>query len=231
MATCTITTCHRALRPDQTPPATCYRCEDRMRSWLREITRQWPLLRACLQRDTGPRTGTAHSGHAHSPAPVRLDVLSLIGPAPRSTVHSHPDDQTGPTPILTVLQAWAEHTATERRQNTPALHQAGDCTTYLTTHLPWICTQPWATELHHELGTLITTIRRITHTQPVRKYLTDTPCACGAVESLVDQEWSEYIECRNCGRLYTRTEYHSHAAQHRLDTLTAATQDHDHDAA
>lgn len=251
MASCTIPTCRRPLRPDEAHHTACYRCARRIRAFLREITLQHPLLQASLQPDAGPAQGSIHGGRAHAPLPVRGDVLTLLGPGAGGAVADPYGDQDGPLPMDRLLQGWAEMTADHVRlradtpepgsheatgpRATPALRPGRTWPTWLAAYLPWALTAPWIAVFYAELAELVDAIRRITYTQPRRRHL-DAPCVCGAF-GLVQVDWEPYIECGICGRLYTQTEYRDHAARvlpplYRIAVLmTAAKETTDDDAA
>lgn len=226
MSHCTITTCGRPLRQSEAHRTACSRCEHRIRGWLREIVYQLPLLTASLQRDGGPVQGSTAS-RAHSPAPLRLDVLNLLGPAAPGGVSDRDGDQGGPIPLLGTLRDWASAIADERGKPLPA--RPGTLYTgYLAAHLPYVLTRPWIRDLYAELGELMKRIRGITRTEP-RSQPLPAPCPgtdCTAF-GLVQTDWQVYIECTACGRLLTRAEYDEHAARvlpplYRIGILIAA---------
>jgi hypothetical protein len=187
----------------------CPTCQAALRAMLTELRHQLVLLRASLT--PGASTG-AHvaSGRATAPLPVRLDVLSLLGPAPTGTVRTHPHDQTGPVPILGTLRDWAAAIAAERGLRAPARTTPDQCLTYLADHLNWICAQPWVTDLHAELRAVVRTVRGITRTQPRTRPL-PAPCPCGAF-GLQQTDWAEYVVCTVCRRQLTPQQYQQHAA-------------------
>lgn len=211
---CRITDCRRAL-PDGRPGHVCPRCASRLRARLAELHYQLPLLRASLQHDRSPTTGTIHGGRAHSPMPLRADVMSLLGPGSNSTV-TDPygdarDDQAGPLPIHTHLKGWAEMTADHvGLAPTPGIRPGHTWADWLDAYLPWILTAPWVSEFHQELAELLARVRAITRTEPQR-HLQDAPCPGCDAFALIDEDWQTYIECKACGTLLTHTEYTDHA--------------------
>lgn len=211
MASCTIPSCGRALRDDEAHRQACGRCEHRIRGWLRELPRQLPLLEASLQHDRGPAQGTTHGGRAHSPLPVRQDVLTLLGPGATGAVHDADRDQTGPLPITTTLTSWVQLVAEERHLPGPTGHPTvRQLTQWLATHLDWATGQPWIAELHQELAELLARVRRITHTEPQR-HPQDAPCPSCHAFALIEEDWQPYIECTLCELLLTPQEYADHA--------------------
>lgn len=226
MTACAI--CHRTSTPGA---YACTACTRHLRATLTELRHQLVLLRAMLTPGASPRAGSVTGGRATAPLPARLDVLSLLGPAPRGPIRGPRDDQTGPMPMLAVLQDWAQHTAREhatvaQRPRWPTLGTIEDCLDYLTARLAWACTQPWIADLAADLTDLRRRVRAITRTQPRTRRL-QAPCACGAF-GLTETDWAEYIECAVCERLFTVGEYRAHAATVlpplvRLGLLMAAT--------
>lgn len=216
MSSCTIVRCGHPLQPHEHRRGVCDRCEHRIRGWLRELGLQRILLRALLAPGSnGPSTGSIHGGRAHSPLPVDLRVLTLLGPGASSTLtDSYGDarrDQDAGTSLDTVLRGWAEATA-ERTglPATPWLRPGSTWSTWLTAYLPWALTAPWIGDLHDELDDLVHQARAITHTEP-RRHRKDAPCPSCRSFTLDETEWQPYIECTACGTLLTPAEYAQHA--------------------
>lgn len=225
---CAVPDCGREL-PRRSVRA-CGRCEQRIRSWLTELDYQMPILRALLQHDRAPTEGTIHGGRAHSPLPVRGDVLNLLGAGSNTTLADPYDetrgDQDGPLPITATLTGWAEATAEHIRlrtgrpepgrhegtgpRATPALRPGGTWTAWLTAYLPQALTADWIGDLHDELRTLLARVRGITHTEP-QSHPQDAPCPGCSAFGLVETDWAPYIECTVCQLLLTRAEYQNHA--------------------
>lgn len=207
----TSTTCAICRRPDPAGANACPACQGDLHALLAELPHQMVLLRASLHPGAPTHTGTT-GGRATAPLPVRLDVLSLLGPAAAAgTVRGPAADQTGPVPITAVLQDWVSLAATVRGQRPPVRPTAEACAAYLAARLGWACTQPWIAELAADLRAVIRTVRGITRTEPRTRPL-DTPCICGAF-GLTATDWAEYVTCGVCRRQMTRQEYAGHAAQ------------------
>jgi hypothetical protein len=208
--TCTIPRCGRELRLDERRRSACGRCEHRIRAWLRELPYQVTLLQACLTPDRAPTTGNIHGGRAHSPMPVRLDVLTLLGPGADEAVTDPLGDQAGPTPLPAVIRSWAQLLAESRGKPLPRLRPGETYAGYLRAHLPYALTQEWIADLHDELAQAIRRARAITHTEPQR-HPQDAPCPGCEAFGLVEEDWQQYLECTACGLLLTREEYTEHA--------------------
>ncbi|NML55685.1 hypothetical protein HHL19_36300 [Streptomyces sp. R302] len=211
MAVCLI--CTHATERSRTA---CARCEAQLLGWLAEIPRQVVLLEASLELGTRPAQGYGGAGRAHSPLPVRADVLNLLGPAASSgTVTSRAlgtvRDQNGPMPVHAVLYAWAEQLADDLGHRLPTINPRAPYTDYLTRHLAHIARAPWAAEFHRELAELIRRIRAITSTEPRRRPM-DAPCPSCEAFALGHTDWQQYIDCETCGLLLTPDEYQAHRA-------------------
>lgn len=232
MGRCTIRRCGAPLRPHELRRRVCDRCEHRIRGWLRELGLQRILLQALLvPGSNGPAQGSIHGGRAHSPMPVDLRVLTLLGPGSGSTLADPYGDSRGDQdaglPLDAVLHAWATATAEHVGLNaTPWLRPGRTWSTWLAAYLPWALTAPWIGDLHDELDDLVTQARAITHTEP-RRHRKDAPCPSCRAFTLDETEWQPYIECTACGTLLTPAEYAHHAqsvmpALYRTALLIAA---------
>lgn len=220
--TCEI--CH------QHAPAECHLCEActyRLHTWLRTLPRHVVLLQACLLPESGPAQ-RGGAGRAHSPLPVDLRVLDLIGPGHPVPVEDPHGDQSGGIPITALLAGWAHYLAgdvpavyrdahgtvrIERHGHASAWPRTGTgitawCT-WLTRYLPYAVTRPWAPAMYTQLEDLIHRIQRITHTRP-RRHTMDAPCpGCSAFAlQSVDDEW--HISCQACTVRLTPDQYDEH---------------------
>lgn len=207
----TSTTCTICHRPDPTGTYACAACQATLRATLTELTAQMPLMRASLHPGASPRTGTTTGGRATAPLPVRLDVLSLLGPAAPApaAVRGHPDDQSGRPPLLAVLRYWAYAAADGQGKPRTRARTVEAFTHDLADRLPWICHQPGVTRFAAELQALLHRVRAITQTEP-RTHPRLAPCLCGAF-GLTETDWSDVIICTICDRRMTRSDYHEHA--------------------
>ncbi|MEU3600899.1 hypothetical protein ABZ714_19570 [Streptomyces sp. NPDC006798] len=205
--TCAV--CARPIPHQEQHRTACHRCGDRIAALLRELPHQLVLLGASLQRDVRPSadSGAPGRGRAHSPLPLRADVLTLIGPAAPGPVRGHGHDQTGPTPIPALLRSWALALADDLGVPVPpgpaTAHAA-----WLARHHRHLVTRPWIADFHTELLDAVRAARAITLTAP-RRHPLPTPCPCGAF-GLVRTDWDTYISCQVCGRLLTENEYQRH---------------------
>lgn len=209
MDRCTI--CHTTLRTSDNGRTACWRCEQQLLGWLRELTLQLPLLQASLLRGDSPSEGRV-GGATVGRSPLRDDVLNLLGTAAGSTatVHDPYGDQAGPVSIAAVLYGWATVIAQAYGCSAPALRPGGTWSAWLTAYLPSQMTEAWVPDMHAELQQLLATVRGVTRTEP-RRRLRSAPCSCGAF-GLVVADWQLYTECEACGHLYTETEYAEHRA-------------------
>lgn len=223
--TCDI--CHRHA------PAGCYLCEAceyRARTWLARMPGQTQLLLDCLEPSVGPAQ-RGGSGRAHSPLPVDLRVLDLIGPGHVVALQDPHGDQSAGVPINALLAGWAQYIATDvpivytdtdgvlrtgAHLHATARPRSGTgitaWSTWLVRYLPYAVTRPYAVDLYQQLQDVVDRIQRITHTRP-RRHPKDAPCpSCSAFALVaVDDEW--HISCQACCMRLTPDEYTEHRAR------------------
>lgn len=215
----------------------CDRCQHRIRGWLRELGLQRILLQAMLTPgSTGPAQGSIHGGRAHSPLPVRGDILTLLGPGADSTLTDPYGDARGDqdagASLDAVLHGWARATAERVNLHAePWLRPGRTWSAWLTAYLPWALPAPWIGDLHDELDDLVRQARSLTHTEP-RRRPKDAPCPSCRAFGLIEEDWQPYIECTVCETLLTPAEYAQHAqrvmpALYRTALLLAAQQHQD----
>ncbi|MFE7517261.1 hypothetical protein ACFU8I_39445 [Streptomyces sp. NPDC057540] len=206
-----MSTCLICTHPAEHARTACTRCEHRIRSWLGEIPRQAVLLTASLELGTRPAQGFGGAGRAHSPLPVRADVLTLLGPAAPGPVRDTTSDQSDRPPVHAVLHAWADQLAEDLGHMLPPITPRAPYADYLARHLGHIVRTGWVALMHDELNDLVRRIRAVTSTEPRRRPM-DAPCpACGAF-GLGHLDWAAYIDCEACGLLLTPDEYTDHHA-------------------
>ncbi|MET9952374.1 hypothetical protein ABZ135_12605 [Streptomyces sp. NPDC006339] len=203
--------CLICTHPSDAPRTACARCGDRLRGWLAEIPRQLVLLAASLELGARPAQGYGGAGRAHSPLPVRGDVLTLLGPAAPGPVRDSARDQTGPAPVHAILYAWADQLAEDLGHDLPPMTPRAPYADYLARHLDHIVRSAWVALLHAELADVVRRIRAITSTEPRRRAL-DAPCPSCAAFGLGHTDWQAYVDCETCGLLLTPTEYDEHRA-------------------
>ncbi|MEU9349046.1 hypothetical protein AB0D74_48400 [Streptomyces sp. NPDC048278] len=206
-----------------------------LRGWLAELPGQALLLQEFVAPAAGPAQGRPGSGRAHSPAPVDLRVLTLLGPGRYDP--QGPDDD-GTAPIAAVLGAWAGHIAYQYPAaardpygvaRTQPCEQAwpsrgetitGWCT-WLTAYLPYALTLPLAADLHRALDDLVRRLRGLTHAQP-RHHPRAAPCPACDLCTLVTTDGQWDIRCLACGHTMTPEEYDQYAARYLAARQAAA---------
>ncbi|WP_330348152.1 hypothetical protein [Streptomyces sp. NBC_00582] len=210
----------------------CPLCADDVRGWLAEIPGQVVLLAEALAPAGAPGQGRGGSGRAHSPLPVDVRALVLLGPGHAGPVGDPGDDTDTTVPIGPFLAAWAGVIAYgypsvgwhPDRDPAATLYvlpcdravpRHGQTITHwcawLTAYVPYAVTLPAAAELHRQLGALLRRIRRITHTEP-RTHPREAPCPACQTYRLVSVDGQDRITCKACGHSLTPAEYDQHTA-------------------
>lgn len=217
--------CHHRT-PDHADDHACQVCADELRAWLTELPRQALLLEEFLTPGARPAEGRlGGTGRAHSPAPVDIRVLTLIGPGRYDPRPGSDDD--GTAPIAAVLDAWAGHIAyhypavtrdphgtahtqpCEQAQPAHGPTITGWCT-WLTTYLPYTLTLPTITDLHQAISNLIHRLRDLTHERPhTHRYAAPCP-SCEAHDALTRTDGHHHITCQACGHHLTPQTYEEH---------------------
>lgn len=222
------TTCDICHRHAPAGHYLCDACQHRVHAWLLEIPQRLVLLRDMLRPDTGPAQ-RGGSGRAHSPLPVDVRVLDLLGPGHVVPLEDPHGDQTGGVPLAPLLYGWARYIASQM----PSVHRDAHgtvriqpCTgawsrrgsdvpawcAWLQAYLPYVARQSWARPMYDQLEDVVHRIRRITHTQP-RTRAMDAPCpGCGAF-ALQEREDELLIACAACPVRLTPEAYDEHRAQ------------------
>lgn len=220
---CTI--CPRALQEAEADRHACQACVYQLRTWLRQLPTELPLLHAELQPSGQPGQGHT-TGRAHSPAPLRMDVLDLLGPGSPVILADPYGDQTGGVPITPMLYGWARYIASEHpavRRDRHGTVQIAPCEgaashdgsspaawcSWLLRYLPYAVTRPWISTFHQELEDLMCRVQAITGTA-VRTRRMLAPCPACQMFALVakDGEWK--IHCQACPHTMDRDAYALH---------------------
>lgn len=195
--------------------------------WLAELpglTRDLAEFVTPAGRPAEGRLGPA--GRAHSPAPVDLRVLALLGPGHAQPPSSGDPDAGGTVPIHAFLDGWAGRLAYDHpavwRDPYGTAHTApcdayratggptitGWCA-FLTAYIPYTATRPWAGDFHRQLGDLTHHIRDLTHTVPHTHHKA-APCPRCKLLALTETDGQWGIRCEACGHRMTPEAYTEH---------------------
>lgn len=226
--------CHGQL-PELTEAYACEACAYRLRGMLKELPRHLPVLEELLHPGSslGGRSGV---GRAHSPMPVRLDIMDLLGPGHVVVLADPHGEQTGGIPITPLLYGWARYiaysypAATRDRHGTvriepcsgPYSRRGSDAPSWcawLITYLPYAVMQPWVQDMYRQLEDLVHRVRAKTDRRPGRTSRS-APCPECTCFSLVSTEGEPLIMCETCGHHLSPEQYKAHAAA-VLPALTA----------
>lgn len=221
-------TCCPTCRTDQDETGACPACTYRVLGCLAELPRLVVLLEDLLHPNAGPaRRGGG--GRAHSPVPVDLRVLDLLGPGQPVLINDPHGDQTGGIPLTALLYGWAryiasEHPAVRRDRHGTAYidrcdsawsRRGGDVAAWcawLAGYVPYAMTRPWAGELHDQLEDAVRRARALAGTV-VRRTPKDAPCPSCSAFALVGTDGEWHIACEACGHRLTPDEYDAHRGE------------------
>lgn len=175
-------------------PRTCRPCRNRIRGLLLglpELVAHTWLARHRVQRGTNERVSASKS----APPPLRLDVLSLLGPSADAALTG--EDQEGSVPVVGVLSAWSDLVAEQTRQK-PVSRTVSGLTQHLLDHVEWACRQEWVADFAEELEGLTKSLRKVSGIEPIRILLPVTCPTCD-LRTMVREEGSGWTaECRYC---------------------------------
>lgn len=190
---------------------------DRLR--LAQDLRELPDLYALIPTVLAPNgsTGEKVSGSREAPVPVSLDVVDLLGPArqpePTAQAREHPEDVQGGLSVATTLDQWVrmwrdDRSKGERLPAPTVTSLAG----WLAVRLDDACdTHTAIDEFATELRGLVMTLRSALN---LRRHIERLPAPCPSCDTLalyreVDPHRgaSSWVECGNCGRLWSEDEY------------------------
>jgi hypothetical protein len=220
---CTI--CHYRL-PEGAEVYACEACAYRLRAMLLELPRHMPLLAELLRPGSG-LPGRGGGGRAHSPMPVRLDVMDLLGPGHVVVLADPHGDQSAGVPITPLLYGWARYIAasvpsvTRDRHDTvriqpcdgPWSRRGSDVAAWchwLIAYLPYAVTQSWISDMYQQIEDLIWRVRGKTDRRP-RRTKRSAPCPECSWFELVSIEGEPHIVCEACGHRLTAEEYREHS--------------------
>ncbi|MFF9146341.1 hypothetical protein ACF1BN_15920 [Streptomyces sp. NPDC014861] len=221
--------CHIPL-PAGTDLHACAPCLDRLRGMLAEIPQHLPLLALLLAPTAAQRTpgASAPTGRAHSPLPLRLDVVNLLGPGHAVQLPDPHGDQDTTVPIRSLLHGWAAYVASQY----PTIHYDAHGTVHitlgttarsrfgtgpaawchwLTAYLPFAAGHDWIGDLYQQIDHAVRLLRSKTDRQP-RRVPRSAPCPACDVFGLVSTEGEQLIACEACGHRLTADQYRAHSA-------------------
>lgn len=201
-------------------PMTCRACRSHLRSMLQELPRLYVYASMSLTPDQTGGSGGRGGTKVHAPIPLRLDVLSFLGPAARAQrSNSCQADQDASVPALAMLKEWADLIVGEvcLRPPKPGTRPPGPChkpsaaldplLDTLLAHLDYACGRPFAADYISEIKALHRRLRGIARVE-VRRRSLNVPCPRCEMYTLVSEDWSAYrAECTVCGALFTADEY------------------------
>ncbi|WP_326755116.1 hypothetical protein OH738_10695 [Streptomyces hirsutus] len=159
---------------------------------LPELVAQTWMARHRVQRGTSSERVSASK---EAPVPLRLDVLSILGPSADGVLSG--EDQEGPVPVIGILSAWSDLVVEETRQR-PVSRTVTGLTEHLLHHAEWALRQEWAADFAQELEALTKTLRRVSGIEPARVLL-PVVCPTCDLRTMIREEGSGWAaQCRSC---------------------------------
>jgi hypothetical protein len=199
-----------------------YAAATRLHRQLTELPELLAHAHLALQPGSAPRGGRVSGATRTAPLPCRADVLSLLGPAARGTVHDPYGDQDGITPIAGTIQTWARLIAEETHQCL-ITGTIGGHLQFLTrrTVLAWSVLQPWADDYAAEIHGAHRRLTPLALLRPRRRMLA-LPCPQCTMLTLVAEDGRD-IECiePSCRAVLRQHEYDNRAEQYIAELQAA----------
>lgn len=136
------------------PANLCHRCEDNLRTWIRDIPNHYALLPTFLEHGTTDRNPDSKATkRAEAPAPMRLGIVDLLDTrlGRKWQGLDVTEDRRGVLGALLVICAEIK----DGRDLTGDLpNTVTTACDYISRHMLWLVTQDWIGDTHHELRTL-----------------------------------------------------------------------------
>lgn len=210
-----MTDCVVCTRRD-THQTVCGGCRLRLSLDLAELPDLHALLPAVVARTD--QTGQRVAGTPEAPTPVNIDVLDLLGEPrvgnPTPAARQHPEDLLGEPSVASVLDSWVRDWREIRDvgENLPEPYPY-QLAAWLRVRLDWACDHHSAVdEFATEIRDLTARLRGVLALKRRVEMLQGAACPTCDTRSLfrtVDPQKgaSDWIECGQCGRLWTEDEY------------------------
>lgn len=201
-------TCALPHRDPKTPKTGTLICQGHhhwLTNTLDDIQTTTALLPYFIEPGSTPDQNTRYARGIDPAAPIRLEVVALWD---RRTIAQNPDDL---TPVLAILEAWAQLIRDERNLQTPKTPDTILSTTSLIhTHLDWLTTQTHITDLAHELRQIKTALHSAIgdHApKPVGRCPVVHPDTGECTGPLYQDRYGGMsVSCRRCGEVWDETE-------------------------
>jgi len=203
------------LRPKGEPrrpnnPMVCDGCATQMATELSQVVDLYATVAGQLA--PGQSAGERVGGTREPPLPLRVTPLDLTMPPRRLSLtaqaRAHPDDQVGVLSVASELDFWAQdwRAARDMREVGPG-PTVVEIVGWLSNRLDWAQRHyPVIDEYAADVHRLIRILRTATGMGALVHYLA-APCPTCDLVALVREDGADYVECRNCHRLWTEEEY------------------------
>jgi hypothetical protein len=142
----TTCVCHHHKPAAATHNLLCKHHNQKLDTLTHYITEAHKLLKYFYEPGTAQDDGKQiHGKRIDPPAPVRLDILSILD---RRTTYKHPGD---PVPVARIIEDWCGIIREDRNITTPTTPNLSDDLQLINTHLEWITQQEWVKDFLAEL--------------------------------------------------------------------------------
>lgn len=174
------------------------------RRWLTADLGQIAGLSLLLPAAVAPANGNEGG------LPIRVTVVDLtLANASTEPIHDDRGDQIGEVPIRGRLGSWVRDWIETRgigeREPVPTIPVL---VSWLLVRLPDECDQhPAIGEFAREIRQLLATIRRVLSMEKPQTVRYGAPCPRCGTKTLMRAVGAEWIECGDCGRLWTEEDY------------------------
>lgn len=140
--------------PTEAPAQLCQRCEDNLRSWLRDIPHRYALLPTFAEHGTTDRNPDSKATkRAEAPAPMRLEVIDLLDTrlARKWQGTNVTDNRRG---VVGELDAIARNIHDGRNLTGPIPNNVTGLCDYIGRHILWLVEQDWIGDTFNEVKAL-----------------------------------------------------------------------------
>ena len=200
----TICVCHHTKPAVATHGKICQHHHHKLEQLTTKITDTLTVIKYFYEPGTAQDDGKQiHGKRIDPPAPVRLDILSILD---RRTTYKHPGD---PIPVARILEDWCAIIREDRNLTQPPAPNITHDINTITQHLEWITQQEWVSDFLNELTTINNALNNAIGDNPPQPVgycpvITDTQTCNGKLFQNVNNGLS--VSCNTCGETWGELE-------------------------